>query len=141
MMADTSDALPDRRRHLRFPAHVPLPCWVKVQGHREGTPPQPGQLRNVSEGGALLDLQRRIPPGAMLAFTVETKVGLSEVEAEVIWATAGPPTGEGPSWIHGLRFTAPEGGVPDPVIESLVRLYARATFERPEPDAEELNFS
>lgn len=136
MMVDISDAPPDRRRHVRFPAHVPLPCRVKVQGHREGTTPYPGQLRNVSEGGALLDLGRRIPPGAMLLFSVETKIGVSEVEAEVIWATAGPPTGEGSSWIHGLKFTAPEGGALDPVIESLVRLYARATYEHPEPDEE-----
>jgi len=136
MMVDISDAPPERRRHVRFPAHVPLPCRVRVQGHREGTPPYPGQLRNVSEGGALLDLARRVPPGAILLFSVETKRGVSEVEAEVIWVTAGPGASEGPTWIHGLKFLAPEGGPPDPVIESLVRLYARATFEHPEADEE-----
>ncbi len=129
------EASEERRRHSRFPVSVPLPCRVKVQGHQAGSAPLPGQLRNISEGGCLLDMGRRVPPGATLAFRVETRTGLSEIEAEVIWATAGPPTSEGPTYIHGLKFLTPEGGTPDPVIESLVRYYARATFVRPDPTA------
>ena len=129
------EASGERRRHSRFPVHVPLPCRVKVQGHKEGAPPIPGQLRNISEGGCLLDMGRRVPPGATLVFGVETRMGLSDVEAEVIWATAGPPTSEGPSYIHGLKFLTPESGTPDPVIEALVRYYARTTFVRPDPTA------
>jgi hypothetical protein len=125
---------PNRQGESKFPVHVPIPCRVKVQAQREGTPLLPGQLRNIGEGGALLDFGRRVPPGAMLLFRVEMRGGLSEVEAEVLWTSPGPPSKEGPTWTHGLKFPTLEGGAPDPVIESLVRFYARATFVRPETD-------
>ncbi len=126
---------PNRAREPKFPVHVPIPCGVKVQGQREGTPLLPGQLRNVGETGAVLDLGRRVPPGAMVLFRLEMRAGIAEVEAEVTWATPGPPSKEGPRWTHGLHFPSQEGGVTDPVIESIVRLYARATFVRPETES------
>ncbi len=119
-MAETPE---ERRRHSRFPVLAPLPCLVKVQGYDEKTPPLEGKLRNLSAGGALLELGRRVPPGATVMLSVDTTTGLIQMECQVLWVAGGTARREGATSVHGLEFPPGEGG-PDPVIEDLLRHYS-----------------
>ena len=132
-MADPQE---ERRRQPRFPVLPPLACRVKVQGYAEEAPHLGGQLRNLSAGGALLELGRRVPPGAMVRLSVDTKTGLIQMECQVIWAAGGATRREGPRYVHGLQFPAGEERH-DPVIEELLRHYAMTSGEggAPAPDA------
>lgn len=132
-MADRPE---ERRRHSRFPVLPPLACRVQVQGYDEKAPRLGGKLRNLSAGGALLELGRRVPPGAMVMLSVDTRTGLIQMECQVIWAAGGAPPREGASYMHGLQFPAGEGRH-DPVIEELLRHYAMISGEgdAPAPDA------
>lgn len=121
-MAEAQD---ERRREARFRVLPPLECLVRGKGYGETTPGLEGKLRNLSAGGALFDLGKRMPPGAMVVLSVKNKAGSFEVEGEVLWVTQGAGTSEGPSYVHGLQFPAAAGG-PDPAIEKLLHRYATA---------------
>ncbi len=135
-MAETRE---ERRRHSRFPVLAPLDCLVKVQGYDEQAPPLGGKLRNLSAGGALLELARRVPPGAVVVLSVDTMTGLIQMECQVLWVAGGTGRREGATYVHGLQFPAGEGG-PDPVIEDLLRHYSMisaggGSAPGPEPSA------
>lgn len=132
-MAETAQ---ERRRFSRIPAQAPLACQVREQGHDGISPPLPGKMRNVSTGGALLEMGKRLPPGATLLMGVLTKTGAIEVEGEVIWVTAGPSVGEGEVHLHGVQFVQEEGES-DPTIQDLLSHYAMSTLMEGEPPADD----
>ncbi len=116
----------ERRRQPRFPVQFPVTCLVRMPGAAQADPPLAGRLRNVSVGGALLELRTCVPPGDTVAVGVPTKTGSVEVEGRVIWVTAGAGTGGGPSYVHGVQLSTMEGK-PDAVLADLLRSYAADT--------------
>ncbi len=62
-----------------------------------------GWTRNVSEGGACIEVAETLPPAAPLRLHLQTDRGTIELEAVVVWA--GRPTGDRGSVRHGLLFT------------------------------------
>ena len=131
-MAETPE---ERRRHSRFPVLAPLACLVKVQGYDEKAPPLGGKLRNLSAGGALLEVGRRVPPGAVVVLSVDTLTGLIQMECQVLWVAGGTARREGATYVHGLQFPPGKEG-PDPVIEDLLRHYSMTSGgAAPAPDA------
>lgn len=87
-------------RFPRYPIHVPLL-------HRIIGPPATGAgigwTRNLSEGGACLEVAWAFSPVTPLRLRLQTERGAIEADAEVIWAGPRDPTsGVGP---HGVAFT------------------------------------
>jgi hypothetical protein len=105
---------------------------VRVPGAAQDGPPLAGRLRNVSVGGALLELPACVPPGGTVAMGVPTKTGSVEVEGRVIWVTAGASTGGGQTYVHGVQLSTMEGK-PDPVLAHLCSYAAGAPFEGDRP--------
>ena len=62
-----------------------------------------GWTRNVSEGGACLEVAETFPLDAALRLSFQTDHGSVETEAVVVWATAAADGG-GPI-LHGVAFT------------------------------------
>ena len=113
----------ERRRHSRFPVQFPVTCLVRMPGAAQADPPLAGRLRNVSVGGALLELTTCVPPGGVVAVGVPSKTGSVEVEGRVIWVAAGADTGGGPRYVHGVQLSTMEGK-PDAILADLLRSYA-----------------
>lgn len=61
-----------------------------------------GWTRNLSEGGACVELAERLPPQTSLHVILRTDGGAIELEAEVAWADKPSPSGGGV--LHGLTF-------------------------------------
>ena len=127
-----TDVPQERRRHSRFPVQAPVPCLVTLQESGAASTPLAGKLRNISVAGTLLELGMCVPPGAIVAMGVLSKTGSVKVEGEVIWVTAGSDPGGQPIYVHGVQVSTMEGR-PDPVLEDLLRAYARATGLEAEP--------
>jgi hypothetical protein len=62
-----------------------------------------GWTRNLSEGGACLELAERFSPRVPLRVRLQTDQGAIEVEARVIWA--GEPASPAGGIPHGVAFT------------------------------------
>lgn len=94
-----SDLLAERR----FSRYViQLPLLHKAKGPASSGVGV-GWSRNLSEGGACVELAEPLPPQMPLQVRLQTDQGAIEVEGEVLWADT--PT---PSWggiLHGLAFT------------------------------------
>ncbi len=123
----------ERRRHARSSVQVPVTCLVRVPGAAQAGPPLAGSLRNVSVGGALLELPTCVPPGDAVAVGVPTKTGSVEVEGRVIWVTGGANAGGRQTYVHGVQLSTLEGQ-PDTVLADLLSSYAAAApFEGDRP--------
>jgi c-di-GMP-binding flagellar brake protein YcgR len=89
-----------QRRFARF--HIQLPLLLKPRA------PAPikvwvGWSRDLSEGGACVELPEGLPPPTPLGVRLQTDRGVIDVEAQVIWA--GAPDHAGGGIPHGLAFT------------------------------------
>jgi hypothetical protein len=62
-----------------------------------------GWTRNVSEGGACMEVAETLPLDAVVHLRFQTDRGAIEAEAVVVWAAA-PAGGRGPT-LHGVAFT------------------------------------
>jgi hypothetical protein len=63
-------------------------------------------MRNLSQGGACLELEERLPAPTPLQIQLQTDQGTVEVEAQVVWEAervSKGPAGEGV--LHGVAFT------------------------------------
>jgi hypothetical protein len=87
----------------KFPRYpIQLPLLHRVIG------PSPtragmGWTRNLSEGGACLEVAGAFRPETPLRLRLQTERGAIEADAEVVWAgAADPASGVGP---HGVAFT------------------------------------
>ncbi len=89
-----------QRRFARYPIQIPVVYKPASPGPiRFGV----GWTRELSEGGACLELDERVAPQTPLHIRLQTKRGLVEVEAEVEWAKDSREAGGGV--LHGLAFT------------------------------------
>jgi hypothetical protein len=100
--------MPDGSEQRRFPRYaIQLPL---LHAPRTPTPTQTGVgwTHNLSEGGACVELDRRLSAPTPLQVRFQTDCGAIEVEAQVVWEVE-PPEGGGPPGeggiIHGLAFT------------------------------------
>ncbi len=87
-------------RHPRYP--IQLPFLYRSKGPaptRAGV----GWTRNLSEGGACVELAEGIQPPMLLQLFLQTDHGPIEVEAQVVWA--GEPSVTGGGVLYGVAFT------------------------------------
>ncbi len=85
------------RKHPRYPYAGPIT-------YRELGPTRTGQVRNVSQGGLMVVLPERFPPGTAFDLLVPLDQRSIYPQAEVVWSkdlSDGTATG----YLHGLRFT------------------------------------
>ncbi len=95
---------PALRRFPRYPFQLPFLYRVhRVQAH---TPPRVGVgwTRQLSEGGAGVELGEPLSPGTPLTVLFRTARGPLEVQAQVVWTEK--PLAAGGGILHGLVFTA-----------------------------------
>lgn len=88
-----------QRQFPRYP--IKLPIFYKV---RDPAPVRAGVgwTRDLSEGGARLELAERLAPSSLLGVFLRTDKGGLELEAEVVWA--GAPVSAGEGVLHGVTF-------------------------------------
>ncbi len=87
------------QQFVRYPMVLPL------QHTRPGSPGPPGVgwTRNLSEGGACVELADRLRPPLVLQLRLRAAQGAIEAEARVSWQRDLPAAG--PLRRHGVRFT------------------------------------
>lgn len=89
-----------RRRYPRFPIKLPILYRLKDPGPaRAGV----GWTRDLSQGGACLELAEPFEPASHLRVFLRTDEGGLELEAQVAWT--GGQGSEAGAVIHGVAFT------------------------------------
>lgn len=93
-----------QRRHPRFNVEIGAICRLRG-GMPAGVGKIAGLVRNLSEGGVMLELPRSCAKGALLEISLRTNDARLHAISEVVWA--GSPemvAGRGEVYPHGLRF-------------------------------------
>lgn len=95
----------ERRQFHRYPIHVP---FLHKSENPGSTSTGVGWTRDLSEGGACVELDRRLSAPTPLQVRLQTDRGAVEAEARVAWIGGRAPEGGGV--LHGLAFSriAPE---------------------------------
>jgi c-di-GMP-binding flagellar brake protein YcgR len=89
-----------QRRFTRFPIVLPVLHRLKGPGTvRTGV----GWTRDLSGGGACVQLAEQLPPQVPLNLRLQTDRGAIELEGEVAWV--GDPPKAGGGILHGVAFT------------------------------------
>ncbi len=91
-----------KRRYPRYNVEIGAICRLRSRG---GTGRIAGLIRNLSEGGIMLELEQSCEKGTLLEISIRTGEGRLHAVSEVVWA--GPPemlAGVGRVYRHGLRF-------------------------------------
>lgn len=109
--------MPDRSAQRQFPRyqillpflHRAIPAALRV-----GV----GWTRNLSEGGACVEVAERLTPGTPHWLRLQTDRGPIDVEARVAWAEESAPNGKG--ILHGAAFLQIAPG-PLQVLRDLIR--------------------
>ncbi|MGD0265484.1 MAG: PilZ domain-containing protein [Candidatus Methylomirabilota bacterium] len=93
----------ERRQFARYPVQLPVVHEATSPGF---TGSRAGWTRDLSEGGACLELDERLPIPRLLRIHLQTDRGAIEVEAQVVWEVESRESGEGKGGIlHGVAFT------------------------------------
>jgi hypothetical protein len=87
-----------QRRLPRYQIQLPLLYKLSTPTSKFGV----GWTRNLSEGGALVELDDRIPPDTTLQLSLRTDSGSIEIEARVTWAEEARQFGR--EVLHNLAF-------------------------------------
>ena len=88
-----------QRRHFRYPAALSIVYWPKGVGPtRAGI----GRTRDVSGGGACLELPEVLPIATPLSVDLPTDPGELRMEAKVVWV--GGLVSPGGEILHGVSF-------------------------------------
>jgi c-di-GMP-binding flagellar brake protein YcgR len=100
---------PAERRFPRYDVQVPVRQTSASTAQR---PSRAGWTRNLSQGGACIEMEERLPAPSPLRIRLQTDRGSVDVEAQVVWEaerSAEEPEGGG-GVLHGVAFTylAPE---------------------------------
>ena len=85
------------RRHRRY-------AYDGSMSYRRLGPSTTARIRNLSEGGLLVELPELLPPGTPLDLIMSVGEKPVRAEGEVVWSQELPASPEG-SYRHGLRFT------------------------------------
>jgi len=93
----------ERRQFARYPVQLPVVHEATSPGF---TGSRAGWTRDLSEGGACLELDERLPVPSVFRIHLQTDRGAVEVEAQVVWEVESRESGEGKGGIlHGVAFT------------------------------------
>ena len=92
------DSFP-QRRHPRYPAVLSIVYWRKEAGADRA---RRGRTRDVSAGGACLELPEALPLATPLSVDLPMEPGGLRLEAEVVWV--GGPGIPGAGVLHGVAF-------------------------------------
>ncbi len=87
-----------QRRLPRYQIQLPLLYKLSSPTSKFGV----GWTRNLSEGGALVELDDRVPPDTTLQLSLRTDSGSIEIEARVTWAEVTRQFGR--DVLHNLAF-------------------------------------
>lgn len=89
----------ERRQFRRYPVQLPV-----LHMPKDSAPARPGVgwTRNLSEGGACVELAERLPSQFALWIRFRTERGVIEAEAQVAWAEE-PALADG-GILHGVSF-------------------------------------
>ncbi len=85
------------RKHPRYPYAAPVT-------YRELGPAKTGRVRNVSEGGLMVELPERYPPGTAFDLLIPLDQRTIHPQAEVVWSQRSSDETT-TTYLHGLRFT------------------------------------
>ena len=99
--------MPETAEHRRLPRYqIQLPLLYKIAPAESkfGV----GWTRNLSEGGALVELDEHVQPDTPLHLSLRTDTGSIEIEARVTWAE--PARQDGGDVLHNLEFTQIDPG-------------------------------
>jgi hypothetical protein len=103
-LVPSADSLPagshKRRQHVRVP--LDLPATYQRPGGAEAS----GRVKNMSDGGLLLEAPEILPPGTHLRLHLHTHQEVRTFEGKVLWNDA-ERRGTTPSIAHGIEFTSP----------------------------------
>ncbi len=91
---------PVYRRFPRYPIQLPILYKVIIPPTRQAGA---GWTRNLSEGGACLELAESLQPATSLQVLLRTEQRGTELEAQVVWTRAAGSTTSGV--LHGVAFT------------------------------------
>ena len=92
-----------QRRSPRYP--ILLPFSHQPTSHR-GAGTRVGWTRDLSEGGACLELDERLPVHTPLHIRLQTDRGAIELDAEVVWEVEEQGSGRAEGGVlHGVAFT------------------------------------
>ncbi len=116
MKTDPPAESPEDRREVLVPRRFPrypfqLPFLYRVHRVQANTPPRVGLgwTRQLSEGGAGVELGEPLSPGTSLTLLFQTAQGPFELHAEVAWS--GGPLPDGGGLLHRLAFSQPNSKV------------------------------
>lgn len=94
-----------KRRHPRFNVEIGVICRLRRGGRQAGAGRITGLVRNLSEGGVMLELPQRCEKGAWLEIGLRTGDARLHAVGEVVWTAASEAMrGAGQAYRHGLRF-------------------------------------
>ncbi len=94
-----------RRRHPRFNVEIGVICRLRRSASRGVAGRIAGFIRNLSEGGVMLELPQRCEKGAWLDISLRTGDARLHAVGEVVWNAASEAMpGAGPAYRHGLCF-------------------------------------
>jgi len=94
-----------KRRHPRFNVEIGVICRLRRGASRGGAGRIAGLIRNLSEGGVMLELPHACEKGAWLEINLRTEDARLHAVGEVVWsAPSEAMPGAGQAYRHGLRF-------------------------------------
>ena len=98
LAAETPEAeMQERRAHRRH-------TFDGSVTYRQLGPDTTGRIRNLSEGGLMVELPERFVPGTALDLVLTLGDHPIRAEVEVVWAQD-PADNSNTSCVHGLKFT------------------------------------
>jgi CheY-like chemotaxis protein len=94
-----------RRRHPRFNVEIGAICRLRIRGRQLPANKVAGIVRNLSEGGLMIELPLLCEKGGTLEIMLRTDDARVQTVAEIVWAGAPEAAkGSGRVFRHGLRF-------------------------------------
>ncbi|HWU39800.1 MAG TPA: PilZ domain-containing protein, partial [Candidatus Acidoferrum sp.] len=110
-----------QRRHPRHP--IRLPALYKVMEPPPATAGV-GWTRDLSEGGACLEVADYLEPMSQLTLLLRTEEGGLELRGEVVWAARSEPAGQ--PVLHGVSFVQ----LSEDQRKALVKLFTKKEHMR-----------
>ena len=114
-----------KRRHPRFNVEIGAICRLHSRARQVGAGRIAGLIRNLSEGGVMLELSQSCEKGGWLEISLRTGDARLHAVAEVVWT--GPPEtvqGAGRVYRHGLRFVAMDQDQRDTIRRFIVKRFS-----------------
>jgi CheY-like chemotaxis protein len=94
-----------KRHHPRFNVEIGVICRIRAGGNQAAGTKVAGIVRNLSEGGLMVELPELCTRGATVEVTLRTDDARVQTLAEIVWAGAPENVkGVGRVYRHGVKF-------------------------------------